>query len=121
MARSERFLDIPSSSGASFRTLDDDPASTPRRGNSPAPLRHLDERSKLLGRPGDDVFVEYNAGRPDERRQRTSSYTLINTGTVPSRMESETFPEANGDDVGEFPSLISCAKHGLLKEDVVRA
>lgn len=105
MAGPETYPVIPSPSSQSFRTLEGDAASTPMRTGTSTPARHADERSRLLDRSGDDVFVEYNAEEAVERRKRPSTYSVINTGTT-SRVGSDSVPRVNDDGAGE-PS-VSC-------------
>lgn len=102
MLSAEEYPEVPSSSGASFRSVGgDDAAPTPRRTGSPTPARHVDERSKLLNRSEGDDYVGYSADQAErvERRRRTSSYTVINTTTT-SGVGSAIVPGANDDDVG---------------------
>lgn len=102
MVDPETYPDIPSPSSQSFRTLEGD-TPTPMRIGTPTPIRNADERSRLLDRSGVDVFVEFNAEQPVERRRRPSTYSVINTGTTP-RVGSDAVPRSNDDDVGE-PSV----------------
>ena len=80
MANLETYPEIPSPSGASFRTFDDAP--TPGRTGSPTPVRHTDERSRLLDRSEDDEYVGYGVEQAEraERRRRSSSYAVVDTG-----------------------------------------
>lgn len=112
MPNPDTYPDIPSPSGASFRTVDD-AASTPRRMDSPNPVRRVNERSKLLDRSGDDGYVEYGVEQAEraDRRRRSSSYAVVNTGTT-SGAGSVAVPGLNDDDDdddddGEF-SCLSC-------------
>jgi len=106
MANPDTYPEIPSPSGASFRTLDD-PPSTPRRTRSPTPIRHVDERSRLLDRSGDNEYGVKQAERV-ERRRGSSSYAVVSTaggsGVGPAGIRGLN----NDDDVGEFfISLVS--------------
>lgn len=74
--------EIPSPSGASFRTLDDDPAPTPRRSGTLTPTQYVNERSRLLDRSEDDVFIGYNDERAVGRRKRPSTYAVVSTGST---------------------------------------
>jgi hypothetical protein len=105
MADPETYPDIPSPSSQSFRTLEGDATSTPIRTGTPTPNRHVDERSRLLDRSADDVFVEYNAERAVERRRRPSTYSVINTTP---RMRPDAVLRSNDDGVGELPDF--CAQ-----------
>ena len=107
MAYLEPYLDIPSPSGGSFRTFDD-VSPTPRRTDSPAPARHVDERSKLLDRSGDGGHVGYGVEQAErvERRKRSSSYAVINTGSS-SGVGSVGIRELSDDDVGEFAIVLA--------------
>lgn len=93
MSDHEPYPEIPSPSAESFRTLEDG-TSTPMRTGTATPIRHVDERSRLLGRSGDDVFVEYNAEQTVERRRQPSTYSVINTG-ITSRLDPSTIPRSN--------------------------
>jgi len=104
MASPRKYSEIPSPSGGSFKTLgSEDATSTPGRTDSPAPARRASERSKLLNRSEDDGYVRYGAEQAErvERRRRSSSYAVINTG-VPPGEGSGTTTGVDGDDVGEF-------------------
>ena len=81
MANLDAYLDIPSPSGASFRTLDD-ASPTPRRTDSPAPARRVNERSRLLDHSEGNEHVGYGVEQAErvERRRRSSSYAVVDTG-----------------------------------------
>ena len=103
MSTSEQYPDIPSSSGASFKTLGTDEAgSTPMRTGSPTPVRDVNERSKLLDRSEGGEYVGYGAEQAEriERRRRSSGYAVVNTEPT-SGAGSTTIPGINDDDVGE--------------------
>lgn len=97
MANLDVYPEIPSPSGGSFRTLEDDAIPTPRRTGTPVPSRHVDERSRLLDRSLGDGFVEYSAEQAVDRR-RPSTYTVIGTGST-SGVGSSAVPRTNGDGV----------------------
>ena len=102
MASPEQYPEIPSPSGASFRTLrTDEVGSTPMRTASPAPARRVDERSRLLERSEEDDEYEYGTRQAErvERRRRSSSYAVVNTGST-SGVGSATIPRLNHDDAG---------------------
>lgn len=120
MADPEPYPEIPSPSSQSLRTLEGDAASTPMRTGTPTPIRHVDERSRLLDRSGDDVFVEYRAEQAVERRRKPSTYSVINTGTT-SRAGSGAFPTSTDEAVGELSFLIFAPSHSLLKEHIGHA
>ena len=103
MAHLKAYPEIPSSSGASFRTLDD-ASPTPRRTGSPTPIRHVDERSKLLDHSEDSEFVEYGAEQVErvERRRRSSSYAVVNTGAS----SGVGIRGLSDDGVGEFSTFL---------------
>jgi len=102
MANLDTYPDIPSPSGASFRTLDD-VTPTPRRTRSPTPIRPVDERSKLLDRSRGGEYAEYGVEQAEraERRRRLSSYAVVNTGST-SGVGSVTIPGLNDGDAGEL-------------------
>ena len=108
MAHLDVYPEIPSPSGGSFRTLEDDAIPTPRRTGTPVPGRHVDERSRLLDRSSGDGFVEYSAEQVVDRR-RPSTYTVIGTGST-SGVGSSSVPRTNGDGVGEFSISCLCAR-----------
>ena len=103
MAHPDTYPEIPSPSGASFRTLDDT-SSTPRRTGSPAPIRNVNERSRLLERSGDNGHVEYGVEQAErvERRRRSSSYAVIDTGTSSGVGPTGIRGLAGDDGVGGF-------------------
>ena len=104
MANLDVYPEIPSSSRASFRTVnDDDPTSTPRRTGTPAPTRHVDERSRLLDGSEDDVFVEHHSEQVVGRRRGPSTYAVISTGSTPG-VDPTAVPQSNGGDICE-PSI----------------
>ena len=108
MANPDTYPEIPSPSGASFRTLDG-PPSTPRRTGSPTPIQHVDERSRLLDRSEDNGYVEYGVEQAErvERRRRSSSYAVVSTATGSGVGPVGIRGLINDDDVGEFISLVS--------------
>ena len=103
MAEQETYPDIPSPSSQSFRTFEDDATPTPLRTGTHTPIRQADERSKLLDRSADDFFAGYGAEQAIERRRKTSTYSVINTGTT-SGAGLNAVHRSNGDGVGE-PSV----------------
>ena len=112
MANPDTYPEIPSPSGASFRTLEDT-SSTPMRTGSPAPVQHVNERSRLLDRSGDSGHIEYGAEQAEraERRRRSSSYAVINTETSSGVGVAGIRGLSNDDDVGEFSIfLVSSAQ-----------
>jgi len=61
-----------------------------------------------LGRSEDDEYVEYGVEQAErvERRGRSSTYAVINTGSS-SGIGSVDIRELNGDDVGEFAVILA--------------
>ena len=109
MASSRKYPEIPSPSGGSFKTLaSEDAASTPRRKDSPAPARRVNERSKLLKRSEDDGYGGYSAEQAErvERRRRSSSYAVINTAAV-SGEGSGAVHGTGDDDIGELSIFLA--------------
>jgi len=109
MANLDAYPEIPSPSGASFRTLDE-ATPTPGRTRSPTPIRPVDERSKLLDRSRSGEYAEYGVVQAEraERKRRSSSYAVINTGST-SGVGSVTIAGLNDEDVGELPFFLVCS------------
>lgn len=113
MANPETYPEIPSPSGASFRTLEGS-SPTPRRMGSPTPARRADERSRLLDRSEDSGYTQYGTEQAErvERRRRSSSYAVINTGTS----SAVDIHGLNGNDIGGFSIFLISPAQLLFAE-----